>query len=113
MISLKSALELLARSLVYSLIVVVIDFVVIVFLGYGADQLTYVLSFVVLLEGGICLIAGGASVFYSPSFAKVSEVLFHSKPWDAKRQKQVEQQVQVFIVTGAFLVGEALLLSAI
>jgi len=43
MISLKSALELLARSLVYSLIVVVIDFVVIVFLGYGADQLTYVL----------------------------------------------------------------------
>lgn len=113
MVTRKSALELLVRSLVYSLIVVVIDFVIIIFLAYGTDQLTYVLSFVVLLEGGICLIAGGASVFYSPSFAKISEVLFHSEPWDAKRQKQVEQQLQVFIVTGAFLVGEALLLSAI
>jgi hypothetical protein len=111
MVTRKSAQELLAKSLVYSLIVVVIDFVVILFLA--SDQLTYVLSFVVLLEGGICLIAGGASVFYSPSAAKISEVLFHSKPWDAKRQKQIEQQLQVFIVTGAFLVGEALLLSAI
>ncbi|HDQ06512.1 MAG TPA: hypothetical protein ENN36_07310 [Candidatus Bathyarchaeota archaeon] len=113
MVTRKSVLELLVRSLVYSLIVVVIDFVLIVFLAYGTGQLTYVLSFVVLLEGGICLLAGGASVFYSSSVAKISEVLFHTKPWDAKRQKQVEQQVQVFIVTGTFLVGEALLLSAI
>ena len=113
MIAWKTALGLFARFLVYSLIVILIDFVLIVSLTGGINQIKYTLSFVMLLEGGMGLIVGGATALYSPSVAKISEVLFHSKPWNSKRQKEIETQVEVFIVTGGILIFEALLLSAI
>jgi hypothetical protein len=106
-------LELLARSLLYSLIVILIDFVLIFALQGGLNQITDSLSFVILLEGGIGLTVGGAAASYSPLGAKISEVFFHSKPWDAKRQKEVEKQARTWITTGIILVLAALLISAL
>ena len=113
MIDRKTVLELLARSLLYSLIVVLVDFVLIFFINEGLNRITDSLSFVMLLEGGICLTAGGATVFYSPIGAKINEVIFHSKPWNTKRLKEVEKKAQAWIATGVILVFEALLLSAV
>jgi hypothetical protein len=109
----KTVLELLARSLLYSLIVILIDFVLIFALQGGLNQITDSLSFVILLEGGIGLTVGGAAASYSPLGAKISEVFFHSKPWDAKRQKEVEKQARTWITTGIILVFAALLVSAV
>jgi len=66
-----------------------------------------------LLEGGIGLTVGGASASYYPLGSKISEVLFHSKPWNAVRLKEAEKQARAWIVTGIILVIEALLLSAV
>ncbi len=108
----KTALEFIARCLLYSFIVILIDFVLIVLLAGGLNQITYSLSFVMLLEGGIGLVVGGAAVSFSPVTAKVSETVFHSKPWTAKRQKEVEAQAKAWIATGIILVLAALLKSA-
>jgi hypothetical protein len=109
---LNVVLELILRSLVYSLIVFLIDFILIVFIA-GFNQIIYNLSFLMLLEGGIGLAVGGAAASYSPIGAKLSEIIFHSKPWNAKRQREVEQQAKTWIVTGIFLIVVALSLSAI
>lgn len=109
----KPVIEFLAASLLYSSIVALADFVIIFFLLGDLNQIKESLSFVMLLEGGIGLTAGGAAVFYSPLGAKISEVLFHSKPWNAKRQKETEKHATVWIGTGVFLVLAALLLSAV
>ena len=108
----KVILELILRSLVYSLIVFLIDFVLIVFID-RFNQIIYNLSFLMLFEGGIGLAVGGAAASYSPIGAKLSEIIFHSKPWNARRQREVEQQAKTWIVTGIFLIVVALSLSAI
>ena len=113
MITKKTVLELLAKSLLYSLIIILIDFVLIFALQRELHQITNSLSFVVLLEGGICLTMGGAVASYSPLGAKISEVFFHSKPWNAKRLKEVEKQARTWISTGIILVFAALLVSAV
>ena len=113
MIDWKTALESLVRSSVYSLIIILINVILIVFFMSGLNQIIYTLSFVMLIEGGIGLIVGGAVALYSPSVAKINEVVFHSKPWNAKHQKEIEKQMTVFILTGIVLIFEALLLSAI
>jgi hypothetical protein len=113
MITRKTVLELLARCLIYSLIVIAIDFVLIFAFQGGLNQIVESLSFVMLFEGGIGLTVGGAAVFYSPLGAKISEFFFHSKPWNAKRLKEVENQARAWIVTGSILVFAALLLSAV
>ena len=108
----KTVLELLARCLLYSLIVILIDFVLIFALQRELNQLTASLSLVLLLEGGIGLTVGGATTVYSPLGAKIREVFFHSKPWNAKRLKEAEKQARTWIITGIILVFAALLLSA-
>jgi hypothetical protein len=113
MITRKTVLELLAVCLLYSLIVILIDFVLIFALQRGLDQITESLSFVMLLEGGIGLTVGGAVASYSPLGAKISEVFFHSKPWNAERRKEAEKQAGAWIITGIILVFAALLLSAV
>lgn len=113
MVIMKSLLELIAKTLIYSLIVITIDFIILLFFIEGLSQIVDVLSFVLLLEGGIGLILGGASASYTPISAKVSEVFFHTKPWNAKRQKEVEKQARILIVTGIMLVFSALILSAL
>jgi len=109
----KTLPELLARTLLYSLIVILINFVIIFSLHGGLNQIIDSLSFVLLFEGGIGLTVGGTAALYSPLGAKINEVIFHSKPWNAKRQKEVEEQARVWIVTGIILIFAALLLSAI
>ncbi|TRO52085.1 hypothetical protein E2P63_04105 [Candidatus Bathyarchaeota archaeon] len=113
MVIMKSLLELIAKTLIYSLIVITIDFIILLFFIEGLSQIVDVLSFVLLLEGGIGLTLGGASASYTPISAKVSEVFFHTKPWNAKRQKEVEKQARILIVTGIMLVFSALILSAL
>ena len=113
MIDRKTSLEYLVRSLVYSLIVFFIDAILIIIINWGMNQIGDTLSFLLLVEGGICFVVGGAVALYSPSVGKINEVLFHSKPWNAKRQKEIEKQMAVIIISGIFLIIEALLLSAI
>jgi len=113
MVTKKTVLELLAKCLIYSLIVISIDFILIFALQGGLNQITDSLSFVLLFEGGMGLAVGGAAAFYSPLGAKMSEVFFKSKPWNAKRQKEVEKQARSWIITGIFLVFAALFLSAL
>lgn len=113
MIDRKTSLEYLIRSLFYSFIVFFIDAILIIIINLGMNQIGETLSFLLLVEGGICLVVGGAVALYSPSVGKINEILFHSKPWNAKRQKEIEKHMGVIIITGTFLIIEALLLSAI
>lgn len=113
MITWENVLKLIARCLLYSSIVILIDFVLIAFLVGGLNQITYSLSFIMLLEGGIGLTVGGATASYSSLTAKIGEVVFHSKPWTAKRQKEAEAQARVWIATGIILITAALLISAV
>jgi len=113
MIIWKTTILLFTKFLFYSLTLILIDVLLIVFFSGGIDsQVNYSLSFIMLLEGGIGLIVGGTAALYSPSLSKMNEVFFHHKPWSYKRQKQIEKQVEPLIIIGVILVIEALLLSA-
>ena len=113
MISWRTILEFVAKCLIFSFIIILIDFVILFLLAGGLNEIIYSLSFVMLLEGGIGLVVGGGAVLYSPASAKISETIFHTKPWSAKRQKELETQTRSWIITGVFLVLEALLFSAL
>jgi hypothetical protein len=113
MITWKNILKVIAKCLLYSTIVILVDFVLVVFLSRGLSQISISLSLIMLFEGGICLVAGGAAALYSPLAAKISETIFHSKPWDAKRQKDVEAQAGIWILSGVVLIFAALLFSAL
>jgi hypothetical protein len=110
---LKSALELFASCLIYSLVVALIDSVLILLFRQTLDQIASSLSFVMLVEGGVGLTVGGIVAFFSPLVGKMEEVIFHSKPWSADRQKESEKQARMWIVTGSILVIAALLVSAL
>jgi len=112
MIKLKNVLKMLTRFFVYSIIIFFIDLIFIIFLTEQTNQIIYNLSFLMLLEGGIGLVVGGIIVSYSPSVAKMSEVFFKSEPWNFTRQKQIEKNMIVLILTGFFLIIESILLSA-
>lgn len=109
----KSALELLASCLIYSSIVILIDFVLVFFFIGQLTQIISPLSMVMLIEGGLGLIVGGAVASYSPIVSKFEEVFFHSEPWTAARQKQAEKQGLAWIATGSLLVLVAFLISAV
>jgi hypothetical protein len=109
----KSALKLLATCLAYSSIVILIDSVLVLFFSKEPYQIVSSLSFIMLIEGGLSLTIGGTIALYSPIINKMSEVLFHSKPWNATRQKEAEKQAKTWIVTGTILVLLALLISAL
>jgi hypothetical protein len=109
----RSALELLASCLIYSLIVMLIDFVFILVFWRDLSQIASTLSLVMLVEGGLGLTLGGAVASYSPIASKLGEVFFRSKPWDAKRQREAEKQARTWIATGGILVFAAFLVSAL
>lgn len=113
MIDWKTTLTSFTRFFVYSLIILVIDASIIFLLSWGVDRFAYTLSFFMLIEGGIGLIFGSVIVSYSPLTAKVSEALFRSKPWNFKRQKEIEQQMGAVFATDFILILEALLVSAL
>jgi hypothetical protein len=109
----KSALELFASCLFYSLIAILIDIVLVLLLRQELNQVVSSLSFIILIEGALGLIVGGAVAFFSPLRSKMDEVIFHSKPWNATSQKEAEKQARTWILTGAILVFAALLASAL
>lgn len=111
MIKWKIILNSLIRSLIYSIIIAIFDAIIIFFINWNLTEIVYPLSFILLVEGGVFLIIGGAVSLYTPSVAKINEVMFHSKPWNAKRQKEIEKQMAIFILTGVVLIIEALILS--
>lgn len=113
MANVKVILKSFASCLVYSLVVTLVDFVLILFFTQELIKIVYSLSFVMLIEGGVGLTIGGTLVLYSPLSGKVSEVIFRSKPWDAKRQKEAETQAKMWIATGGILLCLALLVSAL
>jgi hypothetical protein len=80
---------------------------VIVIFTQELTRILVVLSYALLAEGGLALTTGGVVATFSPTIGKLDESLRHSKPWDAKRQKEAEQQARAWIVTGAilFLIG--------
>ena len=110
---LREILDITATSIIYSLIVILINLVVIFILTQDIIQSLYWLSLITLIEGALGLIAGGGSVLYSPIFNKAFEKLFNSEPWDFKRQKRTEQQALKWIISSIFLIIEALIISAI
>lgn len=107
----KSTFELLASCLIYSLIIALID-IVLILLFRQASEIASSLSFIMLVEGGVGLTVGGITAFFSPLAGKIEEVIFHSEPWSAVRQKETEKQARTWIVTGSILVIVALLVSA-
>jgi hypothetical protein len=109
----KEIINLFLRTLLYSLIVILINLVIILFFTQELSQITYWLALISILEGGLGLVAGAGAVFYSPVFSKVTEKLFNSKPWTYKRQKRTEQQAKNWIITAVLLIIEALIISAI
>ena len=109
----KNVLTLIGSCFIYSLSVSLIDLIVVCVFSQDPASLTSVLSFIMLIEGGLGLISGGVAASYSPIFSKMGEVIFHSEPWNAKRQKNVEKQAQVLILVGFFLLLLALLVSTI
>ena len=113
MIHWKKALALFPRLFLYSVIIILIDASIIFLLYYRVDTFAYTLSLTMLIEGGLGLIFGSVFASYSPSAAKLSEVLFHSKPWDFDQQKEIEKQMRAVIITALILIIEALLVSAI
>ena len=112
MIHCKTAFKLLLRLFLYSVIIILLDALIIVLLSWGVETFAYTLSLVMLIEGGLGLIFGSVLAAYSPSAAKISEFLFHSKPWNLNRQKENEKQMRTVIVTAFILIIEALLVSA-
>ena len=109
----RSALELIVSCFVYSLIVAFASFVIVFLIAQDLERVSSVFPLVLLLEGGLGLAAGGAVASFSPTVEKVSESLFHTKPWDAKRQKEAEKQARIWIVTGILLISMGLLTSAL
>ncbi len=100
----------MVSCLVYSAIVAIIDFVIILLVT--RESVVYVLSFTMIAEGGIALVIGGATASFSPTFGKLAEVIFHSKPRDAKQLKADEKSARAWIVTGIILLLFGLLVSA-
>ena len=112
MIHWKTALAILLKLFFYSVIIILIDASIIFLLSWGVDTFAYTLSLFMLIEGGLGLIFGSVLVSYSPSAAKLSEFLFHSKPWNLNQKKENEKQMRTVIITAFILIIEALLVSA-
>ena len=109
----RVALELIATCLLYSIIVIFVDFVLILVFQRDLSQIVYILSFVSFAEGGGSLTIGGIIASFSSNLGKISETIFRSKPWDAKRLKEAERTARVWIITGLILFLFGLLISAL
>jgi hypothetical protein len=109
----KQALELIAICLIISLIVTLVDLIIILVFTREPNLVVPNLALITLIEGGLGLVTGGAIAFFSPAINKIGEGVFHSQPWDAKRQKEAERQGRNWIVTGILLVITGFLISAL
>jgi hypothetical protein len=80
---------------------------------WGQKEILFLFSFALVGEGGLALVVGGALASFSSKIGKVSEVIFRSEPWDAKRLRETEGTSRTWIVTGAFLFLIGILVSAL
>jgi hypothetical protein len=110
---LNNALRLLASCLIYSLVIALVDFLVVLVFTRELSQLSYWVSFVLLIEGGLGLALGGIVASYSPVVSKFGEMVFRSEPWSKVRQKEAEKQGQILIVAGFFMLLTGLTVSGI
>ena len=102
----------MARCLVVSFIISLVSLVVIFLWTRDSNTISGYVSLALLLEGGLSLVIGGVVASFSHVIGKASEGVFHSEPWDAKRQKEAETQARTWIATGIFLVLAGFLASA-
>jgi hypothetical protein len=109
----KIALEQIPKLFLYSLIISLIDVLLIFLFSWGIDTFAYTLSIFMLIEGGLGLIFGSFISAYSPSVAKLNEILFHSEPWNFAKQKEIEKRMRIVLITGFLLIIEALFVSAL
>ena len=106
-------LELLARCLVYSFVVILIDLVLILILGKALDRVVSSLSLVILVEGGVGLIVGGALGMNSPIIARIGERVFHTNTRSAGGHTGIEKQAKSWIISWIILVSAGILLCAL
>lgn len=109
----KIAFQLIPKLFLYSVVIGLIDVLLIFLLSWGMDAFMSTLSIFMLIEGGLGLIFGSFIAAYSPSVAKLNEILFHSEPWNFARQKEIEKQMRTVLITGFLLIIEALFVSAL
>ena len=113
MIHWKTKLLFFAELFLYSVIIILMDVLIIFLFFWDGETFVYNLSLIMLIEGGLGLIVSSVLASYSPSVAKLCEILFHSKPYDLIQQKETEKQMKAAIVTALILIIEALLVSAL
>ena len=113
MIKLKKAIFFLAKFFFYSLIIILIDTVLIFIFLRDFNDFTYNLTLLMLIEGGLGLILGSFVASFSPSVAKLGEILFRSKPQDFTRKKETEKQMREVIIMSLIFIIEALIISGL
>lgn len=101
---LKSVVELIVSCLVYCLGIAFVSFGVLFLFIRDLGKVWSIFPLVLLLEGGLGMIAGGALASFSAPLVRMSEILLRSKPWDGKRQKETEIQARVWIATSFLLI---------
>jgi hypothetical protein len=109
----RGLLQTLAASLVYALIVILVDVGLLFVFLRDINLILYPLQIASLTEGGIGLIIGGLIGSSSPSIAKIEEALFHTKLKRLDQQKDAQKRAKLWILTGVFLVIIALFLPAV
>jgi len=109
----KSLLDSLAVGIVYSIIIVLVDFILLLIIFQELTQVMSYLSLIVLAEGGLGLIVGGFIGMNSPIIRRLEEDIFHVKAQKLKDRKELEKQAGTLILTGIILIIVALLLSLV
>lgn len=107
----KTILELMIRCLIYALAITVATIIVIIVFTRNLREILLLLSYGLLGEGGLALVIGGLLATFSPTINKIGEVITHSEPWNAKRQKEAEITARSWIITGVILFLVGLLIS--
>ncbi len=112
MLRVKAILHLLVNCLIYALVITFVTTIVIIVFTRNLGEILLLLSYGLLAEGGLSLVIGGLLTSFSPTINKIGEVIVHSEPWDAKRQKDVERTARNWITTGVILFLIGLVISA-
>jgi hypothetical protein len=90
-----------------------VTLIVIFLITQEPKRILLFLTYALLVEGGLSLVTGGVLASFSPVIDKIGENVIHTKPWDAKRLKEAENQATLWILTGTFLFLFGLLTSAL
>ena len=107
------------QSVTVNALILVLDIVVLAFYSLLQDfvfatLLADLLELLLLLEAGILLLGGGAYVLTSGVFfGKVREQVFHSEGWSPEEYRRSEVRALPFIVAGALVLAESLLLALV